>query len=118
MQEVAKQYKNAIEIANKKLKELDKDIVITNNIIFTNQTEFYYIFKIYQNDVCIKKVKASNNNEYDKVFKDLATMYGANIIYNYTDLNINQLNYLSNISDDIRVNKDEIISEIFNRPLF
>ena len=117
MQEFLKQYKGIVERADTKLKELGKDTVITNSIIFTNQTEFYYLFKVYQNKICIKKVKATNSKEFDKAFKELADKYGANIIFDYTDLSRHQIIYLQNLDKDNRANQDELYSEFWNRPL-
>lgn len=96
-----------------KLKELDKDVIIFSSVVFTNDKDFYYIFNIYKDNKLIKKVRANNSKEYDKVFTDLTNKYEVNILYNYADLNTKQVNYLLDIQAP-KVSKDELDSIAFN----
>lgn len=98
---------------DEKLKELDKDVIIFSSVVFTNDKDFYYIFNIYKDNKLIKKVRANNSKEYDKVFTDLTNKYEVNILYNYADLNTKQVNYLLDIQAP-KVSKDELDSIAFN----
>lgn len=78
---------------NNKLKSL-KDVIITSGIVFTSDTSFYHIFKVYKYGVIITDRVAYSDYKYDKIFKELTTKYKVNIIYDYSDLTTEQLDYL------------------------
>lgn len=95
--EIIDAIKRASKIVNRydeRLKELDKDVVIFSSVIFTSDTDYYYIFSIYKDNKLINKVRANDIIEYDKVFADLTNKYEVNILTRYDDLNDNQINYL------------------------
>lgn len=89
------QIKSIMDRLNKKMQDLQKDIIITSGIIFTSDKDFYYIFTIYQDNKIKDKITADNIDDFDKIYKNLTNKYKVNIIYDYTDLNYNQLKYLS-----------------------
>ena len=95
--EVIDAIKRASKIVNRydeRLKELDKDVVIFSGIVFTSDTDYYYIFSIYKDNKLISKVRANDSKEYDKVFADLTNKYEVNILTRYDDLNSKQISYL------------------------
>lgn len=95
---------NKIDKANKKLKEIVKqDVSIVSKIVFTSDTEFYYVFNVIRKGELIDKVRANNSRQYDERFKELANKYEVNIIYDYSDLTYNQLEYLAGYKKDNRV---------------
>lgn len=95
---------NKIDKANKKLKEIVKqDVSIVSKIVFTSDTEFYYVFNVIRKGEIIDKVRANNSRQYDERFKELANKYEVNIIYDYSDLTYNQLEYLAGYKKDNRV---------------
>lgn len=95
---------NKIDKANKKLKEIVKqDVSIVSKIVFTSDTEFYYVFNVIRKGEIIDKVRANNSRQYDERFKELANKYEVNIIYDYSDLTYSQLEYLAGYKKDNRV---------------
>ena len=108
--------RSIVDRANKKLKELSKDVVITTGIVFTSDTDFYYIFNVYRDKKIFDKVRANDVEQFNKVFKDLTCKYEVNIIYDYTDLTYSQLEYLSDIVDSIpnKIEPNEIGSAYFD----
>lgn len=111
---------DALKRANKvincysdKLKELDKDVIIFTSIVFTSDKDFYYLFSIYRDNKLIEKIRANDVKEFDKTFTELTNKYEVNILYNYADLNSNQINYLQKIKPP-RVNDADIESISFN----
>lgn len=94
------QIKSIVDRFNNKLKELNKDVIITTGLIFTSDTDFYYIFNVYKNNKILDKIRANNVEQFNKAFKDLTCKYEVNIIYDYTDLTYSQLDYLYNNTND------------------
>ena len=90
-----KNIQNIMDRANKRLKELEKDVIIKTGVVFTSETDFYYVFTIYKDNKIIEKLRADTIEEFDKRFKDLTNKYEVNIIYDYDDLTINQLRFLA-----------------------
>lgn len=96
-----------------KLSVLDYDYFIITNIVFTSESDYYYLFSVFKDNQIIEKV-SSDSKDYDKTFKDLSIKYKTNIIYNYNDLNSKQLKYLDSLNDN-HLNKDEIGNILFKR---
>ena len=96
-----------------KLSVLDYDYFIITNIVFTSESDYYYLFSVFKDNQIIEKV-SSDSKDYDKTFKDLSIKYKTNIIYNYNDLNSKQLKYLDSLND-YHLNKDEIGNILFKR---
>lgn len=94
-----------------KLKILDYDYFIITNVIFTSSTDYYYLFSVFKDNQVIEKV-AVDSKDFDKTFRDLSIKYKTNVIYNYNDLNYDQLHFLDKI-DDEHLNKGEISDIIF-----
>lgn len=115
--ELEKFFKKANKVINNyedKLKVLNADYFIVSNVIFTSDTDYYYLFSVYQDKKVIDKIPINNASDYNKVFKDLSIKYKTNVIYNYNDLTSKQLSYLDDI-DDNNLNKDEISDILFKR---
>lgn len=94
------QIRSILDKAYKKMQELDKNIVITTGIIFTSQTDFFYIFNIFKDNKAVEKISVNDVETWNKTFKDLTTKYKVNIIYDYSDLTFNQILYLrENLTD-------------------
>ena len=111
--------KRASKIVNRydeRLKELDKDVVIFSGIVFTSDTDYYYIFSIYKDNKLISKVRANDIIEYDKVFADLTNKYEVNILTRYDDLNSNQIKYLID-TDAPKVDRAELETISLNNAL-
>ena len=93
-----------IDKANKKLKDIVKqDVSVVSKIVFTSDTDFYYVFNVIRKGEIIDKVRANDSKQYDKTFKDLANKYEVNIVYDYSDLTYKQLEYLAGYTNDNRV---------------
>ena len=75
------------------MQDLTKDVIITTGIVFTSDTEFYYIFNVFKDNKIADKVRANDVIAFDRVFKELANKYEVNIIYDYGDLTYMQLKY-------------------------
>ena len=117
--EVLDAIKRASKIVNRydeRLKELDKDVVIFSGIVFTSDTDYYYIFSIYKDNKLISKVRANNSIEYDKVFADLTNKYEVNILTRYDDLNSYQISYLID-TDAPKVDRAELETISLNNAL-
>lgn len=97
-----------------KLSVLDYDYFIISNIIFTSDTDYYYLFSIFKDNKLIEKIAVNDKKDYSKTFKDLSTKYKTNIIFNYNDLTTTQVNYL-NDTHDKNINQDEISNILFKR---
>ena len=99
-----KSINDKINRANNKLKEIVKqDVSVVSKIVFTSDTEFYYVFNVIRKGEIIDKVRANNSRQYDERFKELANKYEVNIIYDYSDLTYSQLEYLAGYKKDNRV---------------
>lgn len=117
--EVIDAIKRASKIVNRydeRLKELDKDVVIFSGIVFTSDTDYYYIFSIYKDNKLVSKVRANDSKEYDKVFADLTNKYEVNILTRYDDLNSNQIKYLID-TDAPKVDRAELETISLNNAL-
>ena len=117
--EVIDAIKRASKIVNRydeRLKELDKDVVIFSGIVFTSDTDYYYIFSIYKDNKLVSKVRANDIIEYDKVFADLTNKYEVNILTRYDDLNSNQIKYLID-TDAPKVDRAELETISLNNAL-
>ena len=103
-------FKKANKVLNSyedKLNALNYDYFIISSVIFTSDTDYYYLFSVFKDNKIVDKIPVNDASEYNKVFKDLSIKYKTNIIYNYKDLTSSQLDYLENISDD-NISQDEI----------
>jgi len=98
-----------------KLSVLDYDYFIISSVVFTSESDYYYLFSVFKDNQIIEKVSV-DSKDYNKAFKDLSIKYKTNIIYNYNDLNSKQLKYLDSL-DDKHLNKDEIGNILFKRQL-
>ena len=98
-----------------KLSVLDYDYFIIASVVFTSDTDYYYLFSVFKDNQIIEKV-SSDSKDYNKTFKDLSIKYKTNIIYNYNDLNKKQLEYLDKANDK-HINQDEIGNILFKRQL-
>lgn len=106
-----KKINDKLDKANRKLKDIVKqDVSVVSKIVFTSDTEFYYVFNVIRKGDIIDKVRANNVSQYDKAFKDLANKYEVNIIYDYSDLTFSQLKYLSELDTPNKVEKGELDS--------
>ena len=99
-----------------KLEILDYDYFIISNIIFTSDTDYYYLFSVFKDNKVIDKVVINDGKDYDKTFKELSIKYKTNVIYNYNDLTFTQLSYLDSIEDK-NLNREEISNLLFKRKL-
>lgn len=97
-----------------KLSVLDYDYFIISSIIFTSDTEYYYLFSVFKDNQILEKVDIHKSQDYDKTFKELSLKYKTNVIYNYRDLTDSQLKYLDSLNDK-NLNKDEIGDILFKR---
>jgi len=106
------QIRSILDRASKKMQDLTKDVIITTGIVFTSDTEFYYIFNVFKDNKIADKVRANDVITFDRVFKELANKYEVNIIYDYGDLTYMQLKYLAEELGDIpnRVEQVELNS--------
>jgi hypothetical protein len=103
-------FKKANKVLNSyedKLSALNYDYFIISSVIFTSDTDYYYLFSVFKDNKIVDKIPVNDASEYNKVFKELSIKYKTNIIYNYKDLTSSQLDYLENISDD-NISQDEI----------
>lgn len=103
-------FKKANKVLNSyedKLSALNYDYFIISSVIFTSDTDYYYLFSVFKDNKIVDKIPVNDASEYNKVFKELALKYKTNVIYNYKDLTSSQLDYLENISDD-NISQDEI----------
>ena len=98
-----------------KLSSLNYDYFIIASVVFTSDTDYYYLFSVFKDNQIIEKVSV-DSKDYNKAFKDLSIKYKTNIIYNYNDLNSKQLKYLDSLNDN-HLNKDEIGNILFKRQL-
>lgn len=116
--ELDKFFKKANKIISSyedKLSSLNYDYFIIASVVFTSDTDYYYLFSVFKDNQIIEKVSA-DSKDYNKIFKDLSIKYKTNIIYNYNDLNSKQLKYLDSLNDNY-LNKDEIGNILFKRQL-
>lgn len=116
--ELDKFFKKANKIISSyedKLSSLNYDYFIIASVVFTSDTDYYYLFSVFKDNQIIEKVSA-DSKDYNKTFKDLSIKYKTNIIYNYNDLTTKQLNYLDSLNDNY-LNKDEIGNILFKRQL-
>lgn len=116
--ELDKFFKKANKIISSyedKLSSLNYDCFIIASVVFTSDTDYYYLFSVFKDNQIIEKVSA-DSKDYNKIFKDLSIKYKTNIIYNYNDLNSKQLKYLDSLNDNY-LNKDEIGNILFKRQL-
>lgn len=97
-----------------KLSILDYDYFIISSIVFTSDTDYYYLFSVFKDNKILEKVDVHKQQEYSKIFKDLSLKYKTNVIYNYGDLTDKQLKYLDALNDK-NLNKDEIADILFKR---
>ena len=117
--EVIDAIKRASKIVNRydeRLKELDKDVVIFSGVVFTSDTDYYYIFSIYKDNKLVSKVRANDSKEYDKVFADLTNKYEVNILTRYDDLKSKQISYLID-TDAPKVDRAELETISLNNAL-
>ena len=118
-----KQLNDFLKRANKivssyedKLSSLNYDYFVIASIVFTSDTDYYYLFSVFSDNKVIDKIKLDDASKYKATFKELADKYKTNIIYNYEDLNHNQLKYLDSIDDNC-INHSEV-SDILYKRLF
>lgn len=103
-------FKKANKVLNSyedKLSALNYDYFIISSVIFTSDTDYYYLFSVFKDNKIVDKIPVNDASEYNKIFKELTLKYKTNVIYNYKDLTSSQLDYLENISDD-NISQDEI----------
>ena len=103
---------------NDRLNKLQNDyITITTGIVFTSDTEFYYIFKIYYLDKLKETIKADTDKDYERIYSKLADKYNALIQVDYSDLTDKQLMYLTgeNRTEPVAVEMGNIFMEVYNR---
>lgn len=112
-------FKRANKIINSyedKLSVLDYDYFIISSIVFTSDTDYYYLFSVFKDNKVIDKISISKASDYSKIFKELSIKYKTNVIYNYNDLTNTQLNYLDSLNDNV-LNQEEISNILFKRQL-
>lgn len=97
-----------------KLSILDYDYFIVSSIIFTSDTDYYYLFSVFKDNKILEKVDVHKQQEYSKIFKELSLKYKTNVLYNYNDLTDKQLKYLDTLKDK-NLNKEEIADILFKR---
>ena len=116
-----KQLNDFLKRANKivssyedKLNTLNYDYFIISSIVFTSDTDYYYLFSVFSDNKVIDKIKLDDASKYKDTFRDLANKYKTNVIYNYNDLTFNQLKYLENTEDN-NINQSEVSDLLFKR---
>ena len=110
-------FKKANKVINSyedKLGVLEYDFFIVSSIVFTSDTDYYYLFSVYQDNKVVEKIAVNDSTDYDRTFKDLSIKYKTNVIYNYNDLTSKQLKYLDDIEDS-KLNTEEISDILFKR---
>ena len=110
-------FKKANKVINSyedKLSVLEYDFFIVSSIVFTSDTDYYYLFSVYQDNKVVEKIAVNDSTDYDRTFKDLSIKYKTNVIYNYNDLTSKQLKYLDDIEDS-KLNTEEISDILFKR---
>lgn len=116
-----KQLNDFLKRANKivssyedKLNTLNYDYFIISSIVFTSDTDYYYLFSVFSDNKVIDKIKLDDASKYKDTFRDLANKYKTNVIYNYNDLTFNQLKYLETLEDN-NINQSEVSDTLFKR---
>lgn len=80
---------------NNKLDKIDADnIRLEQTLNFINDNTFKYIYNVYRADKLIKTIEVKDSNKLDAIEKTLKTKYNTSIKTNYSNLTIDQLNYL------------------------
>ena len=97
-----------------KISTLDYEYFIISSIIFTSDKDYYYLFNVFKDNKIIEQIAVNDNKSYSKTFKDLSIKYKANVIYNYSDLNYKQLNFLDT-AEDKNINKEELANLLFKK---
>ena len=116
-----KQLNDFLKRANKivssyedKLNTLNYDYFIISSIVFTSDTDYYYLFSVFSDNKVIDKIKLDDASKYNDTFRDLAIKYKTNVIYNYNDLTFKQLKYLETLEDN-NINQSEVSDTLFKR---
>lgn len=116
-----KQLNDFLKRANKivsnyedKLNTLNYGYFIISSIVFTSDTDYYYLFSVFSDNKVIDKIKLDDASKYKDTFKELAVKYKTNVIYNYNDLTFNQLKFLET-SEDININQSEVSDLLFKK---
>lgn len=80
---------------NNKLDKIDaNNIKLEQTLNFINDTTFKYIYNVYRADKLIETIEVKDSNKLDAIEKTLKTKYNTSIKINYSNLTIDQLNYL------------------------
>lgn len=118
-----KQLNDFLKRANKivssyedKLNTLNYDYFIISSIVFTSDTDYYYLFSVFSDNKVIDKIKLDDASKYNDTFRDLAIKYKTNVIYNYNDLTFKQLKYLETLEDN-NINQSEVSDVLFKKSM-
>lgn len=118
-----KQLNDFLKRANKivssyedKLNTLNYDYFIISSIVFTSDTDYYYLFSVFSDNKVIDKIKLDDASKYNDTFRDLAIKYKTNVIYNYNDLTFKQLKYLETLEDN-NINQSEVSDTLFKKSM-
>ena len=118
-----KQLNDFLKRANKivssyedKLNTLNYDYFIISSIVFTSDTDYYYLFSVFSDNKVIDKIKLDDASKYKDTFRDLANKYKTNVIYNYNDLTFKQLKYLETLEDN-NINQSEVSDTLFKKSM-
>lgn len=118
-----KQLNDFLKRANKivssyedKLNTLNYDYFIISSIVFTSDTDYYYLFSVFSDNKVIDKIKLDDASKYNDTFRDLAVKYKTNVIYNYNDLTFKQLKYLETLEDN-NINQSEVSDTLFKKSM-
>ena len=118
-----KQLNDFLKRANKivssyedKLNTLNYDYFIISSIVFTSDTDYYYLFSVFSDNKVIDKIKLDDASKYNDTFRDLAVKYKTNVIYYYNDLTFKLLKYLDTFEDN-NINQSEVSDTLFKKSM-